>query len=210
MPPPDSADLRLRVIPAIAEVDAAAWDACSNPTVAAALQPKSEECNQAQCDSLAIPYNPFISHGFLHSLEASGSATARTGWQPQHLLAETADGTLVGVVPCYLKSHSQGEYVFDRGWAEAYERAGGTYYPKLQVSVPFTPATGRRLLVSPSPDADRVRSGLIAGLLELCRKRQASSVHFTFLPAPECPALVGHGFSHHPDQQYHLDYYGSA
>src|SRR6266404_3746683 len=105
MPPPDSADLRLRVIPAIAEVDAAAWDACANPTV-----------------------------------------------------AEAADGALVGVVPCYLKSHSRGEYVFDRGWAEAYERAGGEYYPKLQVSVPFTPATGRRLLVSPSPDADRVRS----------------------------------------------------
>jgi len=210
MPPPDPADLRLRVIPAIAEVDAAAWDACANPTVVAALQPKPEECNQTQCDSPVIPYNPFISHDFLHALEASGSATARAGWQPQHLLAEASDGDLVGVVPCYLKSHSRGEYVFDRGWAEAYERAGGEYYPKLQVSVPFTPATGRRLLVAPLPGADRVRSGLIAGLLELCRKRQASSVHFTYLPEPECLALVGHGFLHRTDQQFHWENNGYA
>ena len=100
------------------------------------------------------PYNPFISYDFLHALEASGSATARAGWQPQHVLAETADGAVLGAAPCYLKSHSRGEYVFDRGWAEAYERAGGAYYPKLQVSVPFTPATGRRLLVTPLPGAD--------------------------------------------------------
>jgi predicted N-acyltransferase len=210
MPPPDPADLRLRVIPAIAEVDAAAWNACANPSLAAVLQLESEESNQIQCDLPDIPYNPFISHEFLHSLEASGSAAARTGWQPQHLLAETTDGAILGVVPCYLKSHSQGEYVFDRGWAEAYERAGGEYYPKLQVSVPFTPATGRRLLVAPSPGADRVRSGLIAGLLELCRKREASSVHFTFLPEPECLALVGHGFLHRTDQQFHWENHGYA
>jgi uncharacterized protein len=210
MPPSDPTNLRLRVIPAIAEVDAAAWDACANPSLTGVLQPKAEERSQTKCDPLAIPYNPFISHDFLYSLEASGSATARTGWQPQHLLVEAADAALVGVVPCYLKSHSQGEYVFDRGWAEAYERAGGEYYPKLQVSVPFTPATGRRLLVPPSPGADRVRSGLIAGLLELCRKRQASSVHFTFLPEPECLALVGHGFLHRTDQQFHWENNGYA
>jgi len=208
MPPSDPAELRLRVIPAIAEVDAGAWDACANPNLAAVLKPGSEEAAQTQCDSLDIQYNPFISHDFLHSLEASDSATARTGWQPQHLLAETPDGALVGVVPCYLKSHSRGEYVFDRGWAEAYERAGGEYYPKLQVSVPFTPATGRRLLVAPSPGADRVRSALIAGLLELCRKREASSVHFTFLPEPECQVLVGHGFLHRTDQQFHWENHG--
>ena len=98
-------------------------------------------------------YNPFVSHDFLSSLELSKSATARTGWMPQHLIAETEDGTIAGVVPCYLKSHSRGEYVFDRGWAEAYENAGGSYYPKLQVSVPFTPATGPRLLARPGPQA---------------------------------------------------------
>jgi predicted N-acyltransferase len=208
MPPPDPAELRLRVIPAIAEVGADAWDACANPSLAAVLKPGSQEAAQTQCDSLGIQYNPFILHAFLHSLEASDSATARTGWQPQHLLAETPDGALVGVVPCYLKSHSRGEYVFDRGWAEAYERAGGEYYPKLQVSVPFTPATGRRLLVAASAGADRVRSALIAGLLELCRKREASSVHFTFLPEPECRVLVGHGFLHRTDQQFHWQNHG--
>ena len=89
---------------------------------------------------------------------------------------------VVGVVPCYLKSHSRGEYVFDAGWAEAYERAGGSYYPKLQVSVPFTPATGRRLLVAPGETADPIREALAKGLIELSRMRDASSVHVTFAP----------------------------
>ena len=96
------------------------------------------------CSGLTPSYNPFVSHAFFSALEASGSACARTGWGPRHLLARL-DGAIVGIVPCYLKSHSQGEYVFDRGWADAYERAGGRYYPKLQVSVPFTPAAGPRL-----------------------------------------------------------------
>src|SRR5437660_10177600 len=194
MPPPDPADLRLRVIPAIAEVDAAAWDACANPSFAAPLQPKPEVANPTQCNSPDIPYNPFISHDFLRSLEASDSATARTGWQPQHLLAETAAGTLVGVVPCYLKSHSQGEYVFDRGWAEAYERAGGEYYPMLQVSVPFTPATGRRLLAAPGHRSHEVEASLAQGLVELARLREASSAHVTFMPERESRVLAERGF----------------
>src|SRR5262249_58787201 len=115
------------------------------------------------------------------ALEASSSARGRTGWHPQHLVAEI-DGRTVGVVPCYLKSHSRGEYVFDAGWAEAYERAGGSYYPKLQVSVPFTPATGRRLLVAPGEDADLLRRALAQGLIELARMRDSSSVHVTFAP----------------------------
>ena len=140
-----STDLRIRVVPAIADIPAAAWDACANP---------------ADSNSQDQAYNPFISHAFLSALEASGSATARTGWQPQHLVAETEDGAVLGAVPAYLKSHSRGEYVFDAGWAEAYERAGGSYYPKVQVSVPFTPATGRRLLVPPGEDADGIRAGI--------------------------------------------------
>jgi predicted N-acyltransferase len=136
-------------------------------------------------------------------LEVSGSATARTGWQPQHLLAEGPSGAVLGAVPCYLKSHSRGEYVFDRGWAEAYERAGGAYYPKLQVSVPFTPATGRRLLVPPGEDAGRIRDGMVAGLVELCRRHEASSVHLTFMPEADCEALAGVGFLHRTDQQFH-------
>ncbi len=126
------------------------------------------------------------------------------------MLAEGPDGAILGAVPCYLKSHSRGEYVFDRGWAEAYERAGGSYYPKLQVSVPFTPATGRRLLVRPSPDAEKIRSGLTAGLVELCRRHEASSVHVTFMPEPECAGLVEHGFLHRTDQQFHWENGGYA
>src|SRR3954454_4444108 len=169
--------LQIRVLPQITEISAVSWDACANPTV----QPICEDNSFVETS-----YNPFVSHAFLSSLEDSLSATAKTGWQPQHLVAEAADGTVLGVAPCYLKSHSRGEYVFDRGWAEAYERAGGNYYPKLQVSVPFTPATGRRLLTRPSPDAAKIRAGLTAGLIELCRRHEASSVHFTFLPEAEC------------------------
>jgi predicted N-acyltransferase len=145
----------------------------------------------------------------LHSLEASGSATARTGWQPQHLVAETAEGTIVGAVPCYLKSHSRGEYVFDHGWADAYEHAGGRYYPKLQVSVPFTPATGPRLLVRQAEDDD-VRAALVQGLIELCRRHQASSVHVTFAPKPEWDFLAGHGFLQRTDTQFHWENAGYA
>ena len=101
-------------------------------------------------------------------LERSDSVRARAGWQPMHLLAETADGALLGAVPCYAKTHSRGEYVFDHGWAEAYERAGGSYYPKLQVSVPFTPATGRRLLTRPGPHAEAVRTALADALVDIC------------------------------------------
>jgi uncharacterized protein len=155
-------------------------------------------------------FNPFISHGFLSALEASGSAVARAGWQAQHLIAETGGGTVVGVAPCYLKSHSRGEYVFDHAWAEAYERAGGDYYPKLQVSVPFTPVTGRRLLARPGPTAAAVRDGLTAGLVELCRMREASSVHLTFLTEPEWRLLAGHGFLQRTDQQFHWENAGYA
>ncbi len=122
--------LRIRVLASIGEIAAASWDACAGGVAA----------------------NPFTRYAFLSALETSKSATARTGWQPQHLVAEAADGGVVAVAPCYLKSHSRGEYVFDRGWAEAYEHAGGRYYPKLQVAVPFTPATGRRLMAAPGVD----------------------------------------------------------
>ena len=187
-------ELRLRVIPAIDQVAAEAWDACANPAL-----------EDAKLKSQEYPYNPFISYDFLHALEASASATARTGWQPQHLLAERPDGTVLGAVPCYLKSHSRGEYVFDRGWAEAYERAGGDYYPKLQVSVPFTPATGRRFLLRPGCEAEPIQSALTAGLVELCRRHEASSVHVTFMPEPECAYLAQQGFLRRTDQQFHWE-----
>jgi len=186
-------ELQIRVVPAIADVPAAAWDGCANPS----------------CDPQTFPYNPFVSHAFLSALEVSGSATARGGWQPQHLIAEI-DGNAVGVVPCYLKSHSRGEYVFDAGWAEAYERAGGSYYPKVQVSVPFTPATGRRLLVAPGDAADIIREGLGKGLIELARMRDASSVHVTFAPRPEWELLGELGYLKRNDQQFHWENAGYA
>ena len=186
-----STGLRIRVLPALAEIPAAAWDACANPG--------------APSNSSVSPYNPFISHDFLCSLEISGSAVARAGWQPQHLVAEDESGQALGVMPCYLKSHSRGEYVFDRGWAEAYERAGGDYYPKLQVSVPFTPATGRRLLAAPGPHSHEVEAALAQGLVELTRLRQASSAHVTFMPEREWHFLAERGFLQRNDQQFHWE-----
>jgi len=196
-----STDLQIRIVKAIAEVPASAWNAC-----ATAAEPP---CPGARPKPETQLYNPFISHEFLSALEASGSAVARTGWQPQHLVAEGPDG-VVGVVPCYLKSHSRGEYVFDAGWAEAYERAGGSYYPKLQVSVPFTPATGRRLLAAPGPAAEAVRGTLASGLVELARLRDASSVHVTFAPESEWRLLGERGFLQRTDQQFHWENNGYA
>jgi predicted N-acyltransferase len=123
---------------------------------------------------------------------------------------ERADGTIAGVVPCYLKSHSLGEYVFDHGWAEAYERAGGRYYPKLQVAVPFTPVTGRRLLVRPGPNASLAEAALTDGLVELARLRRASSVHITFLTEAEWRIAAEHGFLQRTDQQFHWENSGYA
>jgi predicted N-acyltransferase len=131
-----SADIEFQAVPSIGDIPAEAWDACANPAFSGAI-------TDSHC-TVRERYNPFIAHAFYHALEASRSACPRTGWAPQHLIAKRG-GQIVGVVPCYAKSHSRGEYVFDAGWADAYERAGGRYYPKLQVSVPFTPATGPRL-----------------------------------------------------------------
>jgi len=208
-------ELRLRVIASIDQVPAAQWDACANPVCAnPVVEAKSEGPNDGfeglRQTTETIPYNPFISHDFLYACEASGSATARTGWQPQHLIAEGPNDIVLGVLPCYLKSHSRGEYVFDRGWAEAYERAGGNYYPKLQVCVPFTPATGRRLLVRPGPTAESIKAGLTAGLTELCRRHDASGVHVTFMPEDECRYLSGRSFLERTDQQFHWENDGYA
>lgn len=194
-------EFRIRIVSSMAEVPAAQWNACANP------EGCEVESSSQQADSISqdFAYNPFIAHEFLLALESSKSATARTGWQPQHLVLEDDAGGVRGVVPCYLKSHSQGEYLFDWGWADAFERAGGSYYPKLQVSVPFTPATGRRLLARPGVNAEAVRAGLAAGLMELCRMREASSAHVTFLTGPEQDLLVRQGFLPRSSQQFHWE-----
>lgn len=156
-------------------------------------------------------YNPFVSHAYLSALEESGSATAKTGWLGQHLLMESADGQLLGALVCYLKNHSQGEYVFDHGWADAFERAGGRYYPKLQGSIPFTPATGPRLLTVSGQDDAPIQDGLAAGLKELTRRHDASSAHVTFVRESEMPVFERAGFLHRTDQQFHFlnEGYGS-
>lgn len=150
------------------------------------------------------PYNPFNSHAYLSSLEESGSATLETGWLGHHLLMENAAGELIGALPCYLKNHSRGEYVFDQGWADAYERAGGSYYPKLQCSIPFTPATGPRLMVADGQDLRSTQALLAAGLQQVTRELKISSAHATFLPDNELYAFEDAGFLHRTDQQFHF------
>jgi uncharacterized protein len=198
-------EVTLRVANSLKEVAAEAWDACANPVVGRGDQGNGADLapREAQESTLETEYNPFISYDFLSSLELSQSVRTRGGWQPLHLLAEDSNGTLVGAVACYAKTHSQGEYVFDHGWAEAYERAGGSYYPKLQVSVPFTPATGRRLLVRPGPEADAVRGALADSLMDICRRSNASSVHVTFATQPEWDLLGRRGFLKRTHQQFH-------
>jgi len=151
-----------------------------------------------------LPYNPFVSHAFLSALEDSGCAARATGWLPQHLRLEAPDGALLGAVPCYVKAHSQGEYVFDHGWADAFERAGGRYYPKLQVAVPFTPATGPRLLARDGADETAVRRALAEGLKALCGNSGLSSAHVTFAPQAEAILLEEQGFLRRTDQQFHF------
>ncbi|MBS7541444.1 GNAT family N-acetyltransferase, partial [Ancylobacter lacus] len=198
------APLRLRVENRLAAIPAAEWDACAgenrtSPNADAALSPDGH-MPPAIPDARA---NPFVTHAFLSALEDSGSATAKTGWLPQHLVLEDAEGRILGACPAYLKSHSRGEYVFDEGWADAYERAGGRYYPKLQVSVPFTPATGPRLLARPGAGEAAVRGALAQGLTALAELRSASSVHATFLRPDDAGALEAVGFLPRTDQQFH-------
>jgi predicted N-acyltransferase len=156
-------------------------------------------------------YSPFLSYAFLSSLEDSGCVARKAGWLPQFLRLEDDSGTLIGAIPCYLKSHSQGEYVFDHGWADAFERAGGRYYPKLQASIPFTPVTGPRLLVDRNRDSNAVRSALANGLRQLTDQIGVSSAHSTFVNDDDLPVFTGAGFLHRIDQQFHFfnEGYGS-
>jgi predicted N-acyltransferase len=144
-------------------------------------------------------FNPLVSHDFFRCLEEAGCAVAKTGWTPRHLVMEDDAGRITGIVPCYRKRHSHGEYVFDHGWANAYERAGGRYYPKLQVSVPFSPVTGPRLLAATEEERRELASGLIA----LATEENASSVHITFLPEQDWSALGGHLWLQRTDIQFH-------
>ena len=151
-----------------------------------------------QWDGLGAGDNPFTRHAFLAALEDSGSVGKGTGWDPAHLVA-SAGGQVAGVAPCYLKSHSQGEYIFDHGWAQAWERAGGRYYPKLQCAVPFTPVTGPRL-IAPDP---QVRRGLLQAMTALAGKAGLSGVHVTFCTAAEAELGREAGFLPRLSEQFH-------
>ena len=167
----------------IAEIGKDAWDAClSAPDYAA---------------------NPFVSFDFLDALEVAGCAVERTGWGPSHLLLKDEAGQAAAVMPLYLKSHSRGEYVFDHAWADAYERAGGRYYPKLQSAAPFSPVTGPRLIARPGVDRQEAQRLLLAGALGLCERTGASGVNVTFPTRQEWALMGEQGLLLRQDQQYH-------
>lgn len=168
----------------IADIPAEDWDACANP-------------------SGGRPIDPFTTHRFLSALELSGSVGRGTGWDPRYLVATKAD-QIIGVAPLYVKSHSQGEYVFDHSWADALQRAGGQYYPKLQIAVPFTPATGRRFLTRAGYEAEAL-SALIQGTVQLASDNGLSSMHVTFCTEDEAIAGQSMGLLHRVGQQFHWE-----
>ena len=205
-PPPGAAALperTARIVHDIADIPAAAWNRCAHPAAGRGGE-----------------YNPFLDHRFLRALEASGSVSAQTGWQPFHLAlceeetaaasASGASGPLagqrvLGVVPMYLKSHSRGEYVFDAGWAHAWYRAGGEYYPKLQSSIPFTPATGRRLLAPDTAEHADIEDQLLLAAVQAAHQTEVSSLHFTFLPEVQWDRAGKLGMLQRMDTQFHWE-----
>jgi predicted N-acyltransferase len=185
-----TADATVKIVTQLAEVNGAAWDACANPDPAC--------------------YNPFVSHAFLKALEDAGTVGGRTGWMARHLVLEDEAGGVAGVAPAYVKHHSQGEFVFDHGWAEAYMQAGGRYYPKLQMAVPFTPVPGPRLLVKPGPRAAADEQVLAAAAIEFASQAGLSSIHITFLDEDTQARLVPLGFLTRTGQQFHWHNHGYA
>ena len=180
---PDSQQFSIEVHQSIAGIDADTWDKCANPPWR--------------------PYNPFVRHAFLKALETSGSAVAETGWLGQHMQLKSGAGETLAVMPCYLKNHSQGEYVFDHGWAEAIQRAGGHYYPKLQISVPFTPASGPRVLVARQDQLKQCRAAMADASDQLAARLGASSAHMTFVEEDEYTDFGELGWLQRNDTQFH-------
>jgi predicted N-acyltransferase len=169
----------LHVHDRVADIGRQAWDACASASG-----------------------DPFVSFDFLDACEASGSAVPRQGWAGRHLSLRDGDDRVIGVMPLWLKGNSQGEYVFDHSWAEAYERAGGRYYPKLLAAVPFTPVTGPRFLAHPDADAATVRQALLQGALALTERLGVSSLHINFPTRPEWDAMGEAGLLQRQDMQY--------
>ncbi len=187
----DQAQIEIQVLGSLDQISASDWDMCACPEAADGR-----------------PFDPFTTHRFLKALEDSGSVGRGTGWQPQYLAAYL-DGLLIGCAPLYAKSHSQGEYIFDHNWAHALESAGGRYYPKLQIAVPFTPATGRRFLVRPQYE-ELGMSALVQGAVQLASDNEVSSLHATFCTQAEADAGEQMGLMLRTSQQFHWlnDSYG--
>ncbi|MBZ0122395.1 MAG: GNAT family N-acetyltransferase [Roseovarius sp.] len=181
----DGTAITIDVHETIGAIGAAVWDACACP----------------EAGDGGRPNDPFTTYRFLKALEDSGSVGPGTGWRPYYLTAETG-GQVVACAPLYLKTDSQGEYIFDFNWAHAFERAGGRYYPKLQIAVPFTPVTGRRLLTRPGFEAEG-RAALIGGAVELATRNKLSSLHITFCTGDEVRAGSDMGLMARASQQFH-------
>jgi predicted N-acyltransferase len=171
-------EISIKVLTKISDISAEDWDTCAGDS------------------------NPFVRHAFLNALEKSGSVTDKTGWLPQHLMVRDESGQATACMPIYLKNHSYGEYIFDWGWAEAFERAGGNYYPKLQAAVPFTPATGPRMLVRKGAP-DIYYEFLIKGMIQLAQQHDVSSLHITFPTKDQWDRLGTSGFMKRTSKQFH-------
>lgn len=180
-----SRQFEIEVLTNLTQIDARDWDACACPEAADGGR----------------PLDPFTTHRFLSALEQSGSVGAGSGWTARHLVARV-DGEVIACAPLYAKGHSQGEYIFDHNWAHAYERAGGRYYPKLQMAVPFTPATGRRFLTKPGWD-EAGRAALVQGAVQLAEQNALSSIHITFCTQSEAEAGHAMGLMRRSSQQFH-------
>ena len=178
-------EIEIRLVPSLADIGQAAWDACACP----------EEAEGGP------PNDPFTTYRFLSALEDSGSVGPGTGWQPQYLAASIG-GQIIAVAPLYAKMHSQGEYIFDHSWAHAFERAGGHYYPKLQIAVPHTPATGRRFLTRPGFE-EVGKQALIQGAVQVTENNNLSSLHVTFCTQQEAEYAQDLGLMVRKSQQFH-------
>lgn len=183
------AEIEISVLTSLSQIAAEDWDVCAQAEAVRAV-------------------DPFTTYRFLSALETSGSVGGRSGWIPRYLVARQG-GHVIAVAPLYAKQHSQGEYIFDHNWAHALERAGGQYYPKLQIAVPFTPATGRRFLVRPGYHGIG-ESALVQGAVQLAAENELSSLHITFCTEAEAEAGKQMGLLHRTTQQYHWENAGYA
>ncbi len=179
----DDTNFKAKIITSLRDVPADDWNRVANPS--------------------GLAFDPFLTWEFLEALEASGAARPETGWSPCHVLIEGPEGRLIAAMPLYAKTHSQGEFVFDHSWADAYERAGGEYFPKLLGAVPFTPVTGRRLLCAPGPDQDRLQNALLSAAIQVAAQNDFSSLHINFVDPRTASRLNETGLLIRTDQQFH-------